>query len=557
VKKGLYENMSEIKYIAGLYLRLSKEDERNGTSLNESASIENQRLMLTNYVKEKGWEIREEYIDDGYSGTNFERPAFLRMMRDVKEKRINLIVVKDLSRLGRNYLEVGRLTEDVLPGLGCRFIAMNDSVDSILGENDMMVYRNLFNEFYAKDTSKKIRAVRQVYMRQGKFLATFAPIGYKKDPADKHRLIIDEETAHIARRIFQMRCNGASFYSIATTFNEERVPSPKAIYYARNGRNNPLTENGLWNDSSVKVILRNEAYIGNTVQGKQGTISYKNKKQVRKPKNEWIRVENTHEPLISIEDWNMVRELDEKAFKPRIGSGCSQSIFVGLLKCADCGYNMRVLSRKDKRKDGSVHAALAFVCGNYARSGKSACTVHTISEKALTQILLEEIREHAKRTECNEKRVMEAVLKTKNRESANELATCKREFKNAEERVIKLGVMMATLYEDRTSGAVTDSVFSTLMQNYEREHKEKTEAIKTLRNKIEACENDNSDVSDWIKIIRKYTALESLNQKILLELIDKIEIFEAEKVGNQRVCKINIVYRFVGNINSTIPKSVP
>jgi len=546
--------MSEIKYIAGLYLRLSKEDERNGVSLNESTSIENQRLMLTNYVKEKGWEIREEYIDDGYSGTNFERPAFIRMMRDVKEKRINLIVVKDLSRLGRNYLEVGRLTEDILPELGCRFIAMNDSVDSILGENDMMVYRNLFNEFYAKDTSKKIRAVRQVYMRQGKFLATFAPIGYKKDPTDKHRLIIDEETAHIARRIFQMRCGGASFYSIASTFNEEGVPSPKALYYAKNGRSNPLMENGLWNDASVKVILRNETYIGNTVQGKQGTISYKNKKQVRKPKDEWIRVENTHEPLISIEDWNMVKELDEKAFKPRTGSGCAQSIFVGLLKCADCGYNMRVLSRKDKRKDGSVHAALAFVCGNYARSGKSACTVHTISENALKQILLEEICEHAKRTEYDEKHVMEAVLKAKKRESANELAFYKRELTNTEERLSKLGGMMASLYEDKTSGAITDNVFSTLMQNYEREHKEKTETIKTLKRKVETCEINNGDVSEWINLIRKHSQLESLTQRTLLELIDRIEIFEAEKIDNQRICKINIIYRFVGNINGVFTK---
>jgi len=436
---------------------------------------------------------------------------------------------------------------------------MNDSVDSILGENDMMVYRNLFNEFYAKDTSKKIRAVRQAYMRQGKYLATYAPLGYKKNPADKHRLIIDEETAYIARRIFEMRCGGASCYSIATTFNEERVPSPKSIYYTRNGRSNPLMENGLWNDASVKVILRNEAYIGNTVQGKQGTISYKNQKQIKKPKEAWIRVENTHEPLISIEDWNMVRELEKKAFKPRTGSGCAKSIFVGLLKCADCGYNMRVLSRKDKRKDGSVHAALAFVCGNYARSGKSACTVHTISENVLKQLLLEEIREHAKQTEYNEQRVIEAVLKAKNRESANELATYRRELKSAEERSSKLGGMMASLYEDKTSGAITDSVFSTLMQNYEREHKEKSETVKTLRSKIEACESDNNDVSAWVGSIRKYTELEMLTQRILLELVDRIEVFEAEKIEGQRVCKVNIVYRFVGNIGGVFAdkKNVP
>jgi DNA invertase Pin-like site-specific DNA recombinase len=536
--------MSERNYLAGLYLRLSKDDERMG----ESVSIENQRLLLTNYAHEKGWEIHEIYIDDGWSGTNMQRPAFQRMMRDAEDKRINLIIVKDLSRLGRNYIEVGRLTEETLPRLGCRFVALNDSVDSVLGDNDMMVYRNLFNEFYSKDTSKKVRAVKHSCMKQGKYLGTYAPLGYKKDPGNKHHLVIDEETAHIVRRMFGMRVAGATFRSIATTFNDEHIPSPKAIYYGRNGRSNPKKENGLWNESSVKVILRNEVYIGNMVQGKSGTVSYKNHKLVGKPEETWVRVEGTHEPLIAPDVWNMARELDEKSFKPRKAAGGAQSIFVGLLKCADCGFNMRALTRKDPRQDGSVHSAMAFICGNYARSGKSACTVHTIAEDVLTQLVLEEIRERAKLAAYNAHRVADMILKSKSQEAIAYLATYQQQLKSCEERLKKLDGVIATLYEDKVNGIVTDSAFAMLMPKYEREREEKADAVKTLRKKVESCERDSGNVNLWIKLIKNYDGLETLTQKILLELIESIEVSEPEKVNGRRVCSVNIVYRLVGNI---------
>ncbi|MCL2852263.1 MAG: recombinase family protein [Defluviitaleaceae bacterium] len=536
--------MPDAIYTAGLYLRLSKDDERTG----ESVSIENQRLLLTNYAHEKGWEIREVYIDDGWSGTNFHRPAFRRMLRDAEDKRINLIIVKDLSRLGRNYIEVGRLTEETLPQLGCRFIAMNDSVDSLLGDNDMMVYRNLFNEFHSKDTSKKVRAVKLACMRQGKFLGTYAPLGYKKDPLNKHRLIIDEETAHIVRRMFGMRRAGSGFRSIAAIFNDECVPSPKTIYYGRNGKKSTRAENGLWNESSVKAILRNEAYIGHMVQGKQGTVSYKNHKLVGKPKENWIRVENTHEPLVSLEDWNMVKELDEISFKPRKTSGKAQNMFVGILKCGDCGFNMRAILRKYSRKDGSVHTAMDFICGNYARSGKSACTVHTISEIALIQLVLEEIRGNAKLMEYDEQKVTEEILRSANRVTTAYLATYKRELKACKDRLAKLDDTIATLYEDRVCGIVTESMFSTLLHKYELERAEKSRTAEILSHKVETFENDNVDAHAWGGLLRKYAEPEMLTQKILLELIDSIEVFEAEKVDKRRVCKVNVTYRFTGPI---------
>ncbi|MCL2409273.1 MAG: recombinase family protein [Oscillospiraceae bacterium] len=537
--------MSDTKYIAGLYLRLSKDDERVG----ESVSIENQRLLLTNYAQEKGWDIRETYIDDGHTGTNFQRPAFQRMMRDAEDKRINLIIVKDLSRLGRNYIEVGRLTEETLPRLGCRFIALNDSVDSMLGDNDMMVYRNLFNEFHSKDTSKKVRAVKLAYMKQGKFIGTYAPLGYKKNPMDKHHLIIDDKTAHIVRRMFEMRCGGAGYRAIAVVFNNECVPSPKTIYYSRNGQSNPLKENGLWNETSVKSILCNEVYIGHMVQGKQGTMSYKNHKLVNKPQEAWIRVENTHEPLISIEDWSMVRELEKKKYKPRNTTGECRSIFVGILKCADCGCNMRALSRKYPRKDGSIHMALDFICSNYARSGKAACTVHTINERALIQLVLDEIRAHAELAEYDEERVMAAINKKKSSATTAYLDTYKGELKACEDRLAKLDGVIAMLYEDRMSGTVTESIFAALMRKYECERGEKTNTVKVLRSKVEACETDHNDAGAQVNLIREYAELEPLTQTILLELIDEIKVYEPKKIGGQRICKVDISYRFVGEID--------
>jgi DNA invertase Pin-like site-specific DNA recombinase len=531
-------------YIAGLYLRLSKDDERTG----ESVSIENQRILLTKYAKEKGWEVRDTYIDDGWSGTNFQRPAFRRMMQDAEDKSINVIVVKDLSRLGRNYIEVGRLTEETLPRLGCRFVALNDSVDSMQGENDMMVYRNLFNEFYSKDTSKKVRAVKQACMRQGKYLGSYAPIGYKKDPENKHHLIIDGETAPIVRRIFSMRRGGASIRSIALTLNEERIPPPNVINYSKQGRT-PKRGNGLWGESTVKVILKNEAYIGHMVQGKYGTVSYKNHAMVKKPKDNWVRVENTHEPLVSMDDWCVVRELEEKAYKPRVLSGRPQNPFVGVLKCADCGFNMRANTRKDPRRGDSTHFVVDFICGNYARSGKTACTVHTINETALTQLLLEEIRTHAKRAAYDEQRVIDAIRNRKNNEAAAYLSAYKRELKSCEDRLAKLGGMMAVLHEDKVDGVITESMFISLMQNYQQEQEDKTKAVEILRHKVEACEKGNGDIDAWVTLIKEYAGLETLNKKILLELIERIDVFEAEKIDGKRICKIHITYRFVGSID--------
>ncbi|MDR0905376.1 MAG: recombinase family protein [Oscillospiraceae bacterium] len=540
--------MGETKYTAGIYLRLSKDDERIG----ESVSIENQRLLLTKYAEDRGIDIKNEYADDGWSGTNMNRPAFQRMLRDAEDHVINMIIVKDLSRVGRNYIEVGRLTEETLPRLGCRFVALNDSVDSTLGENDMMVYRNLFNEFYSKDTSKKVRAVKQACMRQGKFLGAYAPIGYKKDPLNKHRLLIDEETAPIVRRIFALRREGTGQRAISNLLNTEHIPSPRELYYSKAGKENPCNTNHLWSKDGVKAILSNEVYLGNLVQGKHGSVSYKNHSLVKKAEEQWVRVENTHEALVSRADWDIVRSLDGRNYKPRPDADGEVKMFTGLLRCADCGFKLRSHISRDKRKDGSINHRVAYICGNYAHSGKAACTVHMVQETALIQLVLDEIREHAAIAAFDEERVVKAILNSKNKESLSLNALHRQQLKMSVDRLAELDRIVRTLYEDRVNGVITETIFKDMMTGFERERAAKEKDVNELRTKVEQCERDVCDVGAWVSAIRKYSALEELTQAILIELIDYIEVFEPESVGKQRICNIRVHYRFVDCVSDAL-----
>ena len=493
--------------------------------------------------------------DDGWSGTNMQRPAFQRMMRDAEDKRINLIIVKDLSRLGRNYIEVGRLTEETLPRLGCRFVALNDSVDSMLGDNDMMVYRNLFNEFYSKDTSKKVRSVKQSCMKQGKFLGTYAPLGYMKDPADKHHLIIDEETAPLVRRIFKLRSQGMGQRAISNLLNEEHIPSARVLYYQRKGRENPCRGNGLWSKDAVKAILHNECYIGNMVQGKAGTISYKNHTMVKKPEDQWIRVEGTHEPLVSREDWDNVRALDYRNYTPHPDSAGEVHLFSNFLKCGDCGFSLRAHIQHRNRKDGVRASYPGYICGNYARSGKAACTLHMVKEHVLAKVVLDEIRFHAEQAEFDQERVVKSILTRKSCQSASTHELYRQQLGISEKRLAELDVIIRALYEDRVKGFITDAMFKEMMGSYERERASLSGSAEDLRSRLAKCDRDVSNVSAWITAIRKYADLTELTRDILIELIDHIDVYEPEIRNNKRVCRIRVQYRLVGDISDALTDS--
>ena len=544
--------MIEKTYNVGIYCRLSNDDERDG----ESVSIENQKLLLQRYVREQGWNEIDVYIDDGYSGTNFQRPGVQRLIADAKAKRINVILVKDLSRFGRNYIEFGQYTDYLFPSIGCRFIALNNGIDTVKndGSTDVMCFLNLFNEFYSRDTSKKVKAVKKACAENGKYMGIHPPYGYKRDPLDKHHFIIDEETAPLVRRMFAMRASGTPFRKIATTLNAEGIQPPGELYYQRQGRSNPRRVNHLWNESTVKVMLRNEAYIGNMVQGKCGTLSYKSKKLVAKPKDQWIRVEGTHEPIISREIWDTVVAIDQKRVRKSNTADGVRSIFTGLVYCADCGFKMRNHVERFTYKDGSPGRYSSFICGSYSRSGKCACTVHTIYEDALKQLVLADIREKAQYAEYDRERLLAQIIRLKDRERHNRTASYEQELKAASARVSELERLMQNLYEDKCTGVVPQSVFQTLMKKYETERAQKAAAIPELERKVRTQMENRHDADRWAEIIRRYTEITELDETILFELVDRIEVGEARKVGKTRIQDVKVFYRYVGCVDEAMPQ---
>ena len=542
--------MTEKTYNVGIYCRLSNDDERDG----ESVSIENQKLLLQSYVRQMGWNEIDVYIDDGYTGTNFNRPGVQRLIEDAKAKRINLILVKDLSRFGRNYIEIGQYTDYLFPSIGCRFVALNNGVDteSKNGSTDVMCFLNLFNEFYSRDTSKKVKAVKRACAENGKFMGTYPAYGYKRDNEDKHHLVIDEDTAPIVRRIFSMRATGMGFTGIAAQLNEEGIPSPGMLYYQRRGKADPRRVNHKWAGETVKHLIRNEVYIGNMVQGKTGTVSYKNKKLISKPEDEWIRVEGTHEPIISQEIWDTVQGIDQKRVRKNAASDGIRSVFTGLVYCAECGFKMRNHTEKFTYKDGSPGRYSSFICGNYARSGKSACTIHTIYENVLEQIVLEDIREKARFAAHDPEMLAQHILRLKDKEAQSHRTSCEQELKAVKTRLDELERLMQSLYEDKYSGTVPQSVFQTLMRKYETERVEKAAALPELELKLKAHMENRQDAGRWTEIIRQYIEITKLDESMLFALVDRIEVGEAQKVKGVRVRDVKVYYRYVGNVDDAV-----
>jgi len=527
------------EYRVGVYVRLSNEDARAG----ESVSIENQKLLLTKHVKEQGWELVEVYCDDGFSGTNQNRPALQRMLHDVKQGHINAVLIKDLSRLGRNYLEVGELAEITLPQYGCELISLNEKID------DMMVFRNWFNEQHSKQTSQKVKAVRKACAESGKFLGTYAPYGYMKNPDNKHQLVIDESVAHIAKKIFEMRAKGKSYRSIALHLNELGLASPSEYYYGKKNQSNPKKTNRLWNPMTIRDITNNEAYIGNLVQLKNGTVSYKNQKLISKPKEDWIRAENTHEPLISLEQWNLIQKLAEKNYKPRRCENGTKSIFSSLLYCEDCGFKMRIQIEHRKPLKSEEYFYYSFLCGNYSRSGKSACSTHTIGENDLKELVTKQIRDNAQMVSCDENHIISRILQLQNDESETVRNSYLREIKAHRDRLSMLDKLIEKLYEDRLNGVLPEPTFKTLIEKFERERIDRSQSAENLKKRVKSIRRNTDDAKTWVNLIKKFGDMETLDRETLLLLVDKIQIGETKKIDGFKVRDIKIIYNYVGDIN--------
>ena len=449
--------------------------------------------------------------------------------------------------MGRDYIESGKYTDVVFPSLGCRFIALNDGVDTIHKNNEMLVIlKNVMNDLYARDTSNKIRAVKQSTFKAGKYVGCYAPIGYLKSPEDKYVLIIDPVTAPVATRIFDLRCQGYSYRKIATTLNAEKVPTPTTFYYMRQGKPNIRKDGDFWAPTTVKAILRNEVYLGHMVQNKTGNLSYKVHKQIAKPESEWIRVENTHEPLISQEAWDLVRELDARKAKFRSSKTGETALFTGVLFCMDCKSPMRHYRDGRKRKDGSPSAYQSYACNRYVTGGKTVCSGHIINQRVLTELLLIDIRFKAALAQNQPSALKEKIMARKNAAGLEQRKTLQATMDALDKRLAELERLVVAAYEDKVKGAIPEAVCIQLLKRYEDERTKKLEQRTKLSAQLEACQEDEKATDDWLTMIRDYSKLEELDHPTLLRLVKRIEVGERRTVNGHDEREIKIYYNFVG-----------
>ena len=528
--------MKQKNYIAGLYFRLSQEDERQG----ESLSIENQRNILRKYAEEHGFKIYDEYIDDGVSGTTFDRPEVQRLLDDAKTGVINTIIVKDLSRFGRNYIEVGQYVDYVFPTFGIRFVAIQDNIDTEnrdSGADMMLPIMNVFNEFHAANTSKKIRAVLKANAREGKYHARKAPYGYVKSNSEKKIPIVDEEAAPVVKRIFEMRASGISPHKIADTLNAEGIMNPSRYCLEKYGIVGRRDNVGLWSFCGINSILQNPTYLGHMVQQRDGTVSYKNHKRYIKDESEWVIVHNTHEAIITQEQWDKVREVERSVAQGRKTKKGYTHPLSGFLFCADCGGKMKMNSII---RNGKVD--LNFNCGNHMRLGKSYCFSHFIQGKDIEAIVLDDIRTMAQRIVLDEKAIREEFIRHNSELADKAIRTAKKELRVKRKRTEELSRLMQLAYEDRLKGKMPENICVTFIQKYSEEQKRLEEEMAKLETKLNETENTLQSADDFIRNIKKYLAAPTLTREMCYELIDRVVVGGLPKItGKER--EIDIVYK--------------
>ena len=541
-------------YNVGIYCRLSVDDANNSAKAktyipaDESVSIENQRELLSKFVMLNGWVEVKTYVDDGYSGANFQRPGFQEMMEDARKGVINLILVKDLSRLGRDFVEVGRYTTEIFPALGVRFVSVLDCLDTDGDNTDMLHFRSLMNDYHLRDLSSKIKSVLHSKKASGQFVAAYAPYGYKKSDEDNHKLVIDEVSAAVVRRIFDMRKSGMSYGGITAVLNREHIDAPRFYCYQRTGRDTSKVTR-LWADNTVKVILRNEVYLGNLRSNHTGTQSYKNHSKIQKPESDWICHVGAHEAIITAETWEAVQELNRTAKAKYRGTEQVPKLFSGKLVCADCKHTLYGAVETHRHKDGSEKKFVSYHCSLYRRSGRSVCSWHTIYEKTLVQIVLSEIRTQAKAVVFDEAAIVRKIMRD-NAKGSEQMDMIRKEIAQLRHRIQELENLTAKLYEDKISGTVSADSFSVLMQRNETERQEKIARLEALLPEVNRVDKETADVQTWMAHIRKYLDLKELDRGIVEELIDHIEIGERTVIDGQRRQEIKVFYRFVGLVDN-------
>ena len=522
---------------AAIYCRLSKDDDLDG----ESASIANQRAMLENYCEKQGWEVVAVYQDDGYTGLNMERPDLKRMLKAIERKQVNLVITKDLSRLGRNYLQTGTLIEDFFPRHGVRYIAMNDGIDTLRENNDIAPFKNILNEMYSKDISKKVHSSYLLKAQKGEFTGCLAPFGYRKDPEDKNHLLVDGETAPIVRQIFLWALEGHGPNYIRRRLEEQRIPCPTWWNRQRGLRNTRTKwekkdpENGrfIWDFSVIKDLLMNPVYAGAIASQKKdyrfklGTIREK------KPQD-WIVVERRHEPIIDRRSFDLVQSKLQSRHRPRQNG--ETSLFAGLIKCGECGKSLTI------RTTHAKHPQQIYACKTYGAFGKNHCTQHRVEYSTLYRLVLNKIRECARAVLMDGEAVAGKLTDTCEAEQKGQREALERALAKDTERMDVLEKMMLRLYEDMMAGRISEANFNLILEKTQKEQAEVKARVEDARKKLSDEARIESDAKQWVDAIQEYADITELDAATLNRLIKEIVVHE--HIDSEQTRHISIEIHF-------------
>ena len=539
-------------YKAALYCRLSVDDGNFGGSV----SIETQKILLEQYCKDHKITDYKFYCDDGCSGTNFDRPSFKKMLSDIDEGKINLVIVKDLSRFGRNYVEAGMYVQRFTDS-NIRFIAADDNYDSLVNSDDLLFpIKNVVNEMYARDVSKKTKAAKKAKARDGQFIGSKAPFGYKIDPNDRHHLIVDEPAAQVVKRIFRLASEGVGYNKMAKIFREEKVLTPIAYFNLNNPdyfKSDYWRKEFDWHVTSIRAILNNEVYLGKLVYGKQRNKSMKSKEKVRNPKEDWIVVENCHEPIITQELWDTVHKILNAKHRP--AKAGEVQMFAGLLYCSDCGHCLTYSQKQ--RKDGSYHGA--YSCWMYKTHGKEYCASHYITFDTIYELVLIDIQRNLFQYRKNTDKFKSILSRKYQSDSQKQAEQITLEYEQKQKHCEELDKIISRLYEDNVLGRIGDERYESMSQSYELEQVEIKKALPILKSKIDELKRQSDCADNFINVIKKYTIIDKLDAAILNELIDKILVHHKEQAEDGRTFQqIEIYYRFVGKLTAgnELPEAV-
>ena len=535
---------------AFLYERLSRDDNLEG----ESYSIGNQKKLLAKVAKEKGYTNLVHFLDDGISGVTMDRPGFVEMICQLEQGKAAAVFVKDLSRLGRNYIEVGRLTEEFFPDHDIRLVAVSDNIDTAEGENELAPIRNLFNEWYARDISKKRRISNKIKGNAGEPMGQ-PPYGYIKDPNDPKHWIVDDEAAQVVRCVYSMTLEGFGTEQIAAQLEKDDVLTPRAYWLTKGikrpgkGKQQPPTK---WNSSTITKILSLQEYCGDILNFKTYSKSYKNKKRIDNDRENWVVFQDVHEAIIERAVYEQVQQKRGKIRKRRTNNG-EHNMFSGLLVCADCGSNLHFHFNQGNPE------IKYFNCSNYKGNRGTCTSTHYVRVDFLEEVVLGEIRRLTKFASLYEDEFVKAVIGHSQQAEQTDRKLKEKELRTLLARDEELDGLFERIYEDNVSGKLSDDRFAKMSRRYEDEQKELSEKIKKLRSEIEKQSSRSMTTDMFIGLVRKYTRARKLTPRMLNELVEKIEVFNAEKIDGVWEQRLRIHYNCVGTIEipTVLPLPIP